>query len=294
MVRTTTDWDPDDPETKQVALALEAVLEGLRHGVRVASRELERLLLSERAENPMLGIVGAHSLLLSRRPDWSLFDRVVDHLRAAVPGHPDVTALAAIGEDRRRARVPNAPDEAPGARWEPVAWPPMLVASYRGLVRCDARWPSLGLIAEQSVAERATGQLLTLGTWSSWAPLDEDDVTAALDSTGELRSASKSEWIRNAASAIASAVATSGGGGVPRQDWQRIIETIPADQSTDCVRRYLSEMVQRTTATSVREFLQSLDVGHLSLATGAPARVVQTSIDSVYRAIERAEAPGPR
>lgn len=61
---------------------------------KILSDEL-RMMLRYKFENPMLGIFGAHILLLDKKPDMELFGIVIESLRKMVgTEHPDVEALA--------------------------------------------------------------------------------------------------------------------------------------------------------------------------------------------------------
>lgn len=167
-------------ESIQINLALEAALTAVERGepayVVDLSSDNMRLLLGEKFSNPMLGIVGAHALLLRPKVNWSTFDTVVNNLRRLVPGHPDVEALRAIGHFRRRSNaVPTG---------MLIETPPMLAASYRSIV--DQEWAEPGLIRSGSLAEKAAGRLVNCGPWTMWtaasmSPLDE---LAELNLTG--------------------------------------------------------------------------------------------------------------
>jgi hypothetical protein len=152
-----------DPEEERVKQTLELALNGLRCGTPVVPDDLLTLLLDAKFKNPMLGIVGAHALLQQRRPDWSMFDTVVDNLDLLIPAHPDVIALRLLGE---LARNEESRMEVP-----PVSWPPMLYAAYRGLIAADWRAPNV--ILDGSVAERAAARLLPQSPWMCWMALDE-------------------------------------------------------------------------------------------------------------------------
>lgn len=152
-------WDGfhyDDYEGANAAMELG--LSGLRQGRPVVPRNLLELMLNEKFQNPMLGIVGAHALLLEPEPRWSLFDTVRRNLKKLVPDHPDVTALHVIGKQQR--------EKMSHSRVKPVSWPPMLHASYRGLIARDADEP--GLIKAGSIADRAAANLYQEGPWSIW------------------------------------------------------------------------------------------------------------------------------
>ena len=144
-----------------VGLALELSLAALRDGRGVVPRDLLNLLLHAKFVNPMLGIVGGHTMLLQRQPDLELCAKVITNLDRLVPGHPDVVALGARLQ-LREERSPAPPP--PGG----VVWPPMLLPGYGALLRLDADEP--GVIADGSPAEQAAATLIVNGVWSAWQP----------------------------------------------------------------------------------------------------------------------------
>jgi hypothetical protein len=160
-------WSPFEAD---VGLALELANWGLREGRSAVPDDLLGALLNTKFVNPMLGIVGAHSLFLRRQPDPKLLRVVMDNLEAMVPGHPDVLALRWLFAARQAQETGAGPWPADGQRPPGgVTWPPMLLPSYRALVAMDAFDP--GVIVDGSPAERAAANLLVQGTWTNWAPL---------------------------------------------------------------------------------------------------------------------------
>lgn len=154
-------FDPTGQIACDTNRALELALSGLRQGQSVLPKDLRRLLLTEKFANPMLGIIGVHVLLQASKTSWSLFDTVVRNLAKLVPDHPDVTALRLMGKELRGNRSRS--------RVKPVSWPPMLYASYLGLIARDSEEP--GIIPERSPAERAASCLHQEGPWSRWTAL---------------------------------------------------------------------------------------------------------------------------
>ncbi len=152
-------WAPYQVEVDQ---ALELAQWGLREGRAVVPDDLMSLLLGSKFQDPWLGIVAAHGLLLRPALDPSLLGTVLSNLDQLVPGHPDVAGLRGLVTERGidLAQAPPAG----------IAWPPMLLASYRGLIRADARDP--GVIADGSMAERVAASLSYQGIWTSWSWFD--------------------------------------------------------------------------------------------------------------------------
>ena len=138
----------------EIAAAVEIAVSGLRQGLPLVNDDLVALLRASDFADPMLGIVGVHALLLRDQPDAEAIKQVVTELRALLPDHPDVLALA---------RHPVcAQSDVP-----PVWWPPMLAASYeKALLAADQRDPSA--ILDGSTAERIAGYVVQRGPWLTW------------------------------------------------------------------------------------------------------------------------------
>jgi hypothetical protein len=89
-------FDPNDPEFGPSLRLLELARMGLISRRKVLREDITEYLW-EKWSNPMLGIFGAHLLLIDPKPDWDLLRRVVGNLRRAIfrdQPHPDVEALA--------------------------------------------------------------------------------------------------------------------------------------------------------------------------------------------------------
>lgn len=161
MLRVGDTWNPDNLEMSRENLALESALSELRQGRRMKSRQLEDLLLNGKFMNPMLGIVGAHGLLLSREPALDRLRVIVGNLGALMHGSPDVAALRFMVATRG-----GTADAEPA----PISWPPMLAAGFRAVVEADRLHP--GRLVANSLAERAASRLLSGPVWSTWQPTD--------------------------------------------------------------------------------------------------------------------------
>jgi len=108
-----------------------------------------RTMLREKFGNPMLGIYGAHLLLLEGSVDIGLLREVVRNLRGLLGlQHPDVEALAL----RAAGEPPPLPFE----------HPPMLCRSWLLIVDASVARPDL---VTESLAERNTGRFLAEGPW---------------------------------------------------------------------------------------------------------------------------------
>jgi hypothetical protein len=144
-------FDPSNPKLRVVEEARSALGEERR----VATEFISESLFGK-FENPMLGLFGAHLMLIadeamqqrtegeSRRPsalkrpqapvefDQPSFDEVVSSLRELLgQDHPDVIALSTRASDFTPSRLP------------PVAGPPMLWRSWRLLVEASNDAPGL-------------------------------------------------------------------------------------------------------------------------------------------------------
>ena len=129
---------------------------GLRNRRAVITPELLMELKDTESRNPMLGLYGAHLLMMSEEPDLELVRKVVGHLRHLLGRHPDVEALAlALGE------APATPDL--------FGVPPTLLRSWALVVRETAEHPDLvprGSLAA-AIGERLWGE----GPWVIWKAL---------------------------------------------------------------------------------------------------------------------------
>ena len=136
-------------------LVLEAALAGLAEGrLDISDDDLNELLYGKFLD-PMLGIIGAHALLLSRNPPMPLYDHVLRNLVNLVPDHPDVVALRQLGSDA-----------VPPARFS-ARVPPMLLPSYRrSLLPADLSHPET--IVDGSPLERCAEALVERGVWFTW------------------------------------------------------------------------------------------------------------------------------
>ncbi len=158
MARLHDGFPGDMEEVHEIGRAAELALAGLRDGRAVLSADDLTRLLNGKFQNPMLGIIGAHALLLRRASRPDLLAVVLRNLEQLVPGHPDVAAL------RRAAQKLGWLDRSESG--PPVSSPPMLFASFRALLDSDVRDDDA--LANGSLAEAVSPFLLQLGTWTTW------------------------------------------------------------------------------------------------------------------------------
>ena len=156
-------FDYDRNDLRSVELARLA----LTNQRKVLSGEL-RQLLRDKFENPMLGIFGAHLLLLDNEPDKELFGIVVNKLRDLVgPAHPDVEALA--------LQLPQSSNYQ-------FKSPPMLQRSWSLICQATADKPEL--VPSESVLAGVSGSWWGNSIWLSWLtpqPGSENDFDEASD-----------------------------------------------------------------------------------------------------------------
>ena len=152
-------------------LVLEAALAGLAEGrLDISDADLGDLLYGKFLD-PMLGIIGAHALLLSRNPRMDLYDHVLRNLHYLVPDHPDVAALSQLGS----LAVPS--------EFFSAGEPPMLLPSYRRAL-LPANLTNPRAIVDGSPLERCAEALVERGVWFTWYagaldPSDASPVTGA-------------------------------------------------------------------------------------------------------------------
>jgi hypothetical protein len=159
MTRMDDPWQPGS-DRRDIDLGLEAARWSLRQGRPGISPRLLRLLLETKFRNPMLGIIGAHVLLLEAKPSLRQLDTVIGNLANLARDHPDVRALTWMLEDAKGAR----PGRVAGGAG--ISWPPMLLASYTAAIHRDAYGP--GAVVNGSPAETLAAHLVVTGIWTSW------------------------------------------------------------------------------------------------------------------------------
>lgn len=142
-------FDPARADFRQTELARL----GLTNRRQVVSQEV-RDMLRWKVDNPMLGIFGAHLLLMSRQLDEDLFRTVVQNLRRLLGEgveHPDVEALALHLESTGPYQFKS---------------PPMLRRSWSLIVDATADRPFL--IAPDSLAAKIWNRLWSAEPWLIW------------------------------------------------------------------------------------------------------------------------------
>ncbi|MFP2911142.1 caspase family protein [Pyxidicoccus sp. 3LFB2] len=144
-----------DPESPGLRLT-ELTRIGLRNRRAIITPELLKELKGMEQRNPMLGLYGAHLLMMADAPDRELVRKMVGHLGRLLGMHPDVEALAmALGESPIR----------PGF----FSVPPMLLKSWALVVRETVARPEL--VPRDSLASAVAARLWGEGPWVVWKAL---------------------------------------------------------------------------------------------------------------------------
>jgi hypothetical protein len=153
-----------DPGRSDLRLA-EAARLALSNRRKILSREI-RDMLRYKFENPMLGIFGAHLLLLEKERDVELFRVVLTNLRKMVGHkHPDVEALALTLNEQTDFRFET---------------PPMLQRSWSLICEATAERPEL--VAEDSLLAQLAQRRWGNSIWLTWVtPEPEGRLESAQD-----------------------------------------------------------------------------------------------------------------
>lgn len=146
MLRLGEGFRPERPDLRWTELARQ----GLSSGRAVLEPSLIEQLLDQKLENPMLGLLGGHLLLLGN-PEQGRLERIVWRLRETLNyPHPDVEALAL------RA----------GLEVQPLSTPPLLRSSWALWLQGSLNHPEL--IPLGSFPERISTAIAGSGAWLVW------------------------------------------------------------------------------------------------------------------------------
>ena len=199
-------FDPHDPQLPLIEEARTALADERK----VATETMGELF--EASDNPMLGLFGAHLMLIARDAglqqeegratgrldehavtapvqfDQARFNRIVHRLvRVLGPGHPDVVALATQRTDQSLGSL------------QPVSAPPMLWRSWVLLIAASNAMPSLVPVSTW----QHTLHVLPLRPFFLWTSTEQ-------------RSEVSETWTRNIASSLSGRSSASRRGGTPR------------------------------------------------------------------------------
>lgn len=153
----------DDPEMRLAEQARYCLSGGANM---IGSPRLDEMLCSK-FENPMLGVLGAHLLLLEKEPRVDLIGRVITNTGELLgQDFPDLVALklklastAPGGGVRRFPKI------------APVVFPPLLRRSWDYLLDAAVTMP--GLFPADSFATRISGSIVSSGIWLAWRPCQD-------------------------------------------------------------------------------------------------------------------------
>lgn len=168
MARPGQGFDPGNRELRLTELARQ----GLANRRNVVSKEDLGEMLWAKYGNPMLGIYGAHLLLLSPEPDLSLLKVVTENLHGLVGDHPDVQALAIYLAEKGIATN--------FAAYTTYTAPPMLRSSWDIILKATSAKP--GLVPLDSLASQIWNRLWGYSPWLIWqTPIAAEVAHAAFD-----------------------------------------------------------------------------------------------------------------
>lgn len=149
----------DRPDLRVLEVARQALARG--HNV-VSDYSLQELL-SGKYQNPMMGLLAAHLLLLDKEPDLDLAQKVITNTGNLIgPEYPDLQALS-----WKLAQMRGSADtSAAQALVNAITGPPMLQLSWRYVM--DA-YRSLGdkAVLDNKVSALA-GQFIASNVWTAW------------------------------------------------------------------------------------------------------------------------------
>ena len=143
---------------------MESARLGLLNKRPVANTEEMRPLLSGKFQNPILGILGAHLLLMEPEPQLPLLHEVIENLFGLLGPQPDVQTL--------RLYLHHLG----GKPCDPMSvfnMPPMLLSSWYLLLKLSADYPRL--IPSGSLAGRIATRLWGDGVWLAWLLQEKDE-----------------------------------------------------------------------------------------------------------------------
>jgi hypothetical protein len=141
-------FNPNDECEKASYRLTELARQGLLDKRAVLKDEIH-MMLWEKFENPMLGILGGHLLLMDATPDLNFLRIVVGNLRGLLGEHPDVEALA-------------LPLEEPQSTFT-FGTLPMLRKSWKQVLKASIRRPEI--VPIDSEASNLSNHLWGEGMW---------------------------------------------------------------------------------------------------------------------------------
>lgn len=181
------DYDDARSERLKMDAAFDVALNGLQNNALELPKQIERMLLYGKFDNPMLGLLGAHYLL--NHPDASTTDlnqetrwqdmayMVLSNMRHLLPDSPDVAAL------RFKAALRFANDSRFPMPDSPVGKLPLLRASLDALLQADSE--TVIAVEEGSLLERMAANLYYDSPWATFRPIGQEQLNNLRGTEGE-------------------------------------------------------------------------------------------------------------
>jgi len=152
---------PFAPDSGEMRLA-ERARYCLTRGATLITNPAMEALLSENLDNPMLGVLAAHLLLLEAEPRLDLIEAIIRNTAKKLGDDlPDLVALKL-----RLAALAPAKPASRHLDLVPIAFPPLLRSSWNYLIEESSRTPEL--IPSDSFAYRISRALVSNGIWMAW------------------------------------------------------------------------------------------------------------------------------
>lgn len=125
-------------------LAGETVRQGLLEGRNYVDTPSMRQMLSGKFDDPMLGLYGAHLLLVEPKPELALVQEIVENLEGLLgASHPDVVALAVACEQAAGTAEQPGHADILASRISALAGPPLLARGWDVLLAMAKRHNAL-------------------------------------------------------------------------------------------------------------------------------------------------------
>ena len=142
---------------------LEVTRQALARGHNVLDANAMAVLLSGKVENPMMGLLAAHLLLLARKPNLELIQKVVTNTGILIgANYPDLLVLSwKLGQLRGTSDALDAK-----ALVESIKGPPMLQLSWRYFMEAYLSLVDKGML--DNVIYKMSSQLVSSSVWVSW------------------------------------------------------------------------------------------------------------------------------
>ena len=142
---------PDDATSQ----AIDAALSGLQNGTDTLPASQRQYLLYGKFDNPMLGLVGAYSLLRFGTPERAQIEMILGNLQSLLgPRQPDVQALELLAARYFGDPLPTLP----------LQRPPLLRAGLEAVLEQPGLVPSDSVIAQIALCRCVDSP------WSTWLP----------------------------------------------------------------------------------------------------------------------------